>query len=90
MKNTSNDLFVTTAIFNTRSRPKRKTIGARTSVAGLIFFFSTVSPSLSFSDKLLFLAFSEMIFLLSVFPIWVGDSDDTVLVCVIISFEGKK
>ena len=89
MKNTSNDLFVTTAIFNARSKPKRKTIGARTSVAGLIFFFS-VSPSLSFSDVLLFLAHSEMISLLSDFPIWVGGIDAAVLVCVIISFEGKK
>ena len=87
MKNTSNDLFVTTAIFNTRSRPKRRTIGARTSVAGLIFFFSV---SLSFSDELLFFAHSEMISLLSGFPIWVGDSGNAVLVCVIISFEGKK
>ena len=90
MKNTSNDLFVTTAMFNTRSRPKRKTSGARTSVAGLIFFFSDIFPSLSFSDELLFLAHSEMISLLSDFPIWVGDSGATVLVCVIISFEGKK
>ena len=89
MKNTSKDLFVTTAIFNTRSKPKRNTSGARTRVAGLIFFFSILlSPSLSFSE-LFFLADNEMRSCLPLFAAWIGDTTAAAVLSVFV-LEDKK
>ena len=73
MKATSRDLLVTTRMLRTMSRPKIKTKGARTYVAGLSFFLSP----LSFSAEILSLLFFA----------WSGDNAAAVLLVFVLEEE---